>query len=425
MFKRALQLAAIGIVGLATAHQAFASGYEKSIMWGGRSAGLAGIASPWVSGSQSLYFNPAGLVRDQKGQDVSLAISPTMAKFSAPINNNNDTSTAETTTVTPFGLLYGNTFDDKFAVGAGYFISAGANANYQNVDMGTFGDDYEVKTDLMVSEFSVGAAYKVNDKLKLGGAVRIVSAKANFSFITRPNAVEIVNAKLTDLQDKMAPGFRLGAQYKVDDATTVGFNYRSQLNLQATGRIGGKVNGVVDADIADAPATASTVFPQQVTLGADHAFSDVWRGFFEYAWTQYSAVDILRVTTTTTAGAINIVDPEVTQNWKDQHNVRLAAEYTGCHMPIRFGYGWTSQVTDKDFARASFTPPGQGHTLTLGSGITVGSTEKPINLDWAYEYTRVVGDGNGAAAGATTGDVRTGEYKVEEHALHLAAAYNF
>ena len=65
------------LASLALAGQASASGFEKSIMIGGKSAGLAGIATPWVQGAEALYFNPAGLASDKPGGEVALDISPT------------------------------------------------------------------------------------------------------------------------------------------------------------------------------------------------------------------------------------------------------------------------------------------------------------------------------------------------------------
>jgi len=104
----------------------WASGYEKSIVWGGRSAGLAGIATPYMQGSQALYFNPAGLVSDKVGQDVSLNLSPTWSQFKGPINDSSAQSTSDRKMLVPFGAMYGMTVNENLGFGVGVYVSGGS-----------------------------------------------------------------------------------------------------------------------------------------------------------------------------------------------------------------------------------------------------------------------------------------------------------
>ncbi|HVK60768.1 MAG TPA: outer membrane protein transport protein [Bdellovibrionales bacterium] len=422
------RLTAVTVFTLVSAQQAFAAGYEKSIMFGGHSGAFAGIATPWISGSQSLYFNPAGLVKSESGQDISFDISPTRSQFQGPINNANAEVKSEPQVTTPFGLMYGNSINDKFGFGVGYFVSGGSKAVYDNIEFGAFGNDADVKTDLTITEASLGAAYQIMPGLRIGAAYRMVIAEADFAFVQRAaGGLALINAKLTDLKDSNSSGFRFGAQWDVSEATKLGFNYRSEVDLSASGRISGDVfTPGADGIVSGADATASTTFPQQATLGVQQMFGEFWKGLAEYAWTQYSKVDKISVDTETTAGGFPLVDPELIQDWKDQHNIRLAAEYAGFMLPIRFGYGWTSQVTNSDFARASFTAPGPAHTLTAGTGYAIDfGNGQNLEMNGALEYTRTQGDGNGAAAGEATGDIRTGQHTTTATALHLGVAYLF
>ncbi len=323
----------------------------------------------------------------------------------------------------PLGLLYSNTVNESWAFGAGYFVSGGSKVDYTNVDFGgTFGSEPDIKTDLTVTEASIGAAYKVNEALKLGVGLRLVMATGEFAFAQRAAAGAVLtNVKLTGLKDNDNLAFRLGAQYKLSEATTIGANYRSPVSLDVSGKIAGQNSGGSTATIAEGDVIASTKFPQQLSIGAQHVLSETWVGLFEYSWTQYSVVDRINLDTSNSA----IADTFLTQNWKDQHNVRLGAENTSYAMPIRFGYGFTSQVTDKDFARASFTAPGPGHTVTLGSGNKVDLEGQTLGFDYGYEYTIVTGNGNGATAGTATGDIREGTHTTTAHAIHLAATYKF
>ncbi|RZI55205.1 MAG: hypothetical protein EOP14_06905, partial [Pseudomonas sp.] len=430
--------------------QGFAAGYEKSIMWGGRTASQAGISTSYIMGADALYFNPAGLVAAAPGSQVSLNVSPVWSSFEGPYNNQNETVESKTGLSTPLGLIYSNSINDKLAFGVGGFISGGSRVEYDAISFPGLDGSPQTKTDLQIGEISAGVAYKITDTLKIGAAYRYVMAKADFSFFNRayspggaglPPAgtfLGVANAKLTDLKDE-ASAFRLGAQWAMSENTHFGFTYRSSVDLDAKGRIGGQfirntTSGIpANSAIADAEATASTTFPQAVTIGADHKFNDAWKGLVEVAWTQYSKVEAIPVTTSTTTlgGAVAINNPQLTQDWKDQWNARLGGEYAGFSWPIRFGYGFTSQVTNSDWARPTFTPPGVSHTLTAGSGQAFALWGQALEFNGAAEYTFVSGDGTGRAAGDNTPaagerpNIRAGEHKTSSVAAHLGLAYNF
>jgi long-chain fatty acid transport protein len=434
--------AVAGLVGSAvvttTAH---AAGFEKSIVWGGRSAGVAGIATPYMQGADALYFNPAGLAADKAGHTLSFNISPTSSQFKGPINNQNTEETSKSGLLTPLGLTYGFTpSESSWGFGLGAYVSGGSNAHFENVKFfGGESDKTEVKTDLQIMEIAAGAAYRVSDDLKIGLAWRVVMAQANFAFASRSallppfpgGTVTIANAKLSGLKDTEAAAFRFGAQYKVSESTELGLTFRSEVNLEATGKADLKVfnpmTGAVlpTASATDKDATARTTFPMAVTLGALHKLNEDWNLLGEYVWTQYSRVGEINVESdafASTGGKTSLKT-----EWADQHNVRVAAEYLS-PWPVRFGYIWTNTVTKEDHARASFTPPGPAHTVTLGTGKAFEFGEQNLRFDAAFEYTTTSGDvGNGAAAGgnAVGGDTRNGKYSVNAYVAHLGLTYSF
>lgn len=413
-----------------TPHQVFAAGYEKSIMWGGRAAGFAGISTPYSTGADALYFNPAGIVGDKAGQEVTFNVSPVWSQFKGPINNQNEEATSATNLSTPFGLIYGNTVNETWGFAVGGYVSGGSKVSYEDVTFTGVAPGMDVKTDLQIAEIAAGAAYRVNDKLKLGASVRNVYASGEFGFLSRQSAVAVANVKLTDLKDTK-PGFALGAQYKLDDDTQFGLRYRSEVKIEAGGTLGGGVHtagggGTVIVPITSTSATAKTTFPQALTLGALHKLNEDWTLLAEYGWTNYSKVDVITID-----GTINgTAAPAVEQYWKDQHNYRLAAQWgPDADWPLRFGYGYTSQVTNEDRARASFFPPAVAHTVTVGTGRDFSVSERAFRFDTGFEYTwgSAEGNPNGSVAGATGAgtDFRKGTFSTTSYAAHLGLAYMF
>ncbi len=414
--KLSLYVVAATLVNAGIVSQAFAAGYEKSIMWGGRTAGVAGIATPYIQGSEALYFNPAGLTSDKVGQDVSLNVSPTTVQFSAPFKQTDGTTpraSSEHGVVFPSGLIYGANVGDRMGFGIGGYASGGALANYAGVTTGA--GVVDIKTALEIYELALGGSYKVSDRLKVGVAYRIVMANAAVSTVGRVgNSAFQINA--TSLKDTQYTGFKLGAQYKLDDKTLLGLTYRSEVNFKADGKVQAYPAGSGSAVQAAAPtsdATLRTTLPMQVTLGASHDCTETWKTLAELSWTQYSRIKALSIPVAGTTAS-------VVQNWHDQYNVRLGSEYHGWMLPVRFGYGWTNQVTNSTYARPSFTPPGLAHTLTAGTGYSMAVLGNPLQLDVAIEDTFASGKSKDEAA-----DVASGKYSVNETALHLGAVYAF
>lgn len=405
-------------------NQAMASGYEKSILWGARSAGVGGVTTPYISGSQAVVFNPAGLVGEQGSRDLSVEFSPTMTQFKGPINNANDVETSKQSLLPIFGMTYGATVNEKVGWGLGVYVAGGAKATYEGVPFTGFASTADVKTDLTITEIALGAGYKVDDRLKLGVAWRVAMAQATFSVVNRVSATAFLNPQLSNLKDTRYDGFKLGAQYKLDEKTMLGFSYRSELNLQATGDIGGQlVTTTTTLPVTPTSGTVKTTFPMQITLGAQHNLNEAWRLYGEYVWTQYSRVGDIEIdgTIAVPAANVSVSNSKVQQQWKDQHNVRLAGEYVSTPWPVRFGYVWTSQVTNSDWARATFTPPGAAHTFTLGTGQTFTVQEKPLQFDVAGEYTTVSGD----TGTPGSNDIRPGTHSATAYALHAGVTYHF
>lgn len=401
--KRQLRALSVGLA-LVAGHGAFASGYEKTIMIGGRSAGLAGIATPFVGGAESLYFNPAGLATEKIQTDLNLNVSPLSVKFNQPSVD------GERMTLFPFGAQFASSINKDWGYGVGVFTSGGASAEYKNVSYGT-SNGLKEKTDLQIGEVSVGLGYRVNDRFKIGAAYRVVMARAEFMTIIRnPLApTSALNVGLKNLEDTEFNGFKFGAQYRIGESTHLAVTYRSPIFLEAKGKYYG--------DVDQNNATAKTVFPEQATLGGMTMVADHWNLLGEYSFTNYSRVQNITVNGDLGAGGATLTDSLfVQQNWKDQHNVRVGAEYMGWSMPLRFGYGWTSTVTDPMWARGTFTPPGPTHTVTVG---TMAWLSDNMKLDGAIEYTMGSANNNhNSNAGLAV--LRDGKFSVDQVAAHLA-----
>lgn len=378
---------------------AFTSGFEKSIPFGGKSSGVAGIGAPDIQGSQALFFNPANLATDKESQDVSLNISPTFVQFKAPTIADNNKQESSNITIFPYALMYQRSLNEKLGVGIGTYISGGTEAKFSNVAV-TSGS-LEAKTDLIITEYALGAGYKVTEDLKLGLAWRVTTVAGGLNNISMVTGIPFpVESDLRNLKDTNYTGFKFGAEYHVDEKTNVAFTYRSEVDFKAKGVLNSHsaFSGGQDVD-----ATVGTLLPAAWSLSGTCSYVDHWKFLAEYVFIEYSKVTNLAVDSGGVSSPVQL-------QWNDEHNIRLGAEYAGLQWPIRFGYIWTSQVTNTDHPISTLIPPAPANTVTLGTGQTFDN----ISVDGGFEYTMLSGTASQAA-----------KYEVTLYAFHLGASYNF
>lgn len=404
-----------------------AAGYEKNILFGAHAGGLAGIASTYVTGAESVYFNPAGLAAQKSDQEVAFDLSPTWSTFKGPINNQNEVVTGAQTMSPIFGLLYSAKLSDKSGIGVGAYVSGGARAQFDDVAFTGYNGTAQVYTNLSVTELALAYAGQATENLRWGVAWRYVMASASFGATARPNALAVTSVEITGLKATQPLAFKGGLQYKLGDKANISFVWRTEAQLDASGgETGGKIiSPAAPTMIQPGASSARTVFPTAITLGYDRTLSDNWTFFTEYVFTQYSKVYSVEVKTESTTFNSTGGQVSLAQQWKDQHSLRLASEYRGWGMPFRFGYVYTSPVTNTDYPRAAFAPPAVAHTLTVGSGYNM--LQNKAEFDWGLEYTTSSGDGGTNAAG-TSGlgaDYRMGTYSVAAYSLHMGFKYGF
>lgn len=404
--------------GLAlVANTAFAAGFEKSIMWGGETSGLAGIAAPQVSGATATYFNPAGLANGAEGShNITLDVSPTSATFKSPVLNGSVQETSTSHWSLPAALMYSHKLTDKLGLGIGYYASGGNYAKFTGAKLTGVPGEFESTTDLQITEVGLGAGYKLMDNLNVGLEYRVVMGKANLAtpipFVASGGAVRgVAQVNLENLKDTNYQAFKLGAQYKLGK-TDIGFTYRSEAVFHAKGTQTTTNHIYVPSSSIGASATqgvtAGTLFPAAWTLGFKHACTETFNAYGQYSLTEYSKVD--NISLKTDDG--NYSAPLLLK-MHDQHIVALAGEYTGLAMPIRAGLAWGTQVSNSNptMALPTATPPGQAWVVTAGTGYGADSWR----VDVGGEYDLVKG----------TADTQTASHEVGAYTIHLGGSYTF
>lgn len=427
MLRHIRQAARVFVIcGVFASATVFAGGYERSTPFGGKVAPMGGIATPWIQGAEALFFNPAGLVSDRLGHSVAFDVSPTESQYTGPINNDGVSEKSDKQLSFPFGFFHNWTTSEKWGFGFGLYSPGGSKTKYNNVVFTSPAATSDLETDLQLIELAIGAGYRLSEKFKIGMAYRITQASGGFTSASRGTGTLTV-LEVNELDATEYQGFKLGAQYKLTDNTLIGLTWRTEVNINATGKFGGKIYTAGPSfDVDKSDMKAKTTFPQAFALGVQQNLNETFKVLGEVVWTEYSKVEHVTLDgrITRSNGTQVLADaPDLVQKWHDQWNFRLGTEYTGFKMPIRAGWIYTTSVTDEDYARATFQAPGDAQTYLLGSGVNLSDN---ITLDFGAEYVYISAKANlnGSAAGATTGDLRAGQYTTEATGVHLGLTIN-
>ena len=420
----------VGTLIALSATQSFAAGFEKTVMWSGRWAGVAGAAAGAVEGADSLFYNPAGLVQGGE-REVSLNYSPLFTQTSGAQTTNNEKLDSKHLTKHVFGATSKININKDIAVGAGLYVSGGSGSEFDYVDFSGINANYRdlkpaVKSDVKILEVGLGGAYRLTQNLSAGVTWRTSIAQADFSsadvsLTSSGNA--LINTVFKEMKGENYEGFRLGLQYANNEKTWgLGASYRSSIDLSLDGSASGEAefaaNGANLKMTGGNNVTLSTAFPQQLNFGGFYKYNEHGTFFAEYSWTDYSenkeikiSGDALNLATTNVLAGKSIV-----LKWHDAHALKVGNEYYFGNWALRTGYALTSRVTDKSNVSITFTAPSLGHSFTLGTGTSF--MNKTLFLDISGEFSTAKGDG------ARSNGI-SGEYTSQALGLHTSIKYLF
>lgn len=426
-------LTAAGIVGLGMGNAAWGAGYERTISWSGKVAGLAG-AGVTSRGAESLAFNPAGLA-SAKTVEVSANLSPTTLSSQGPVFSPNQTLQSNSSGVTPvFGALGAVPLARGLTLGLGAFVSGGAKSQYTGLDVSGLGLKAikpNAISDVTLIEYSLGLAYEVVPGLKLGAAWRVLNVSGRFETPVMVNANTMAALALNNLSQTKPTGLRFGVQYD-GNRFGLGLNLRTSVGFNLSGTSAGSVETAALAGtlipLTGGPVTVANNFPLQITFGG---YTDIVKNklrlYGEYGFTRYTENKTLGLTGTLQAplglGAIDLSTRSIDQSWDDQHVGRVALQYNLSETTaVRAGYAYTSAVTPKARAKATFASPGSGHGIAVGAGHRMMNGALDVDLAADYSFASGVVAQADIPAGS---DTRAGNYGSSAIALHGGVTYRF
>lgn len=426
---------------LSTSYVFAGGGFEKPSPFSAEGSRLGSALESSASGTNALYYNPAGLSKGPNSVTLDVAALGGYM-VGAPFKTGEIQHSDANPVMVP-AVIGKYQVNDKLGLGLGYYGFAGIASIYHDLSFNQYDADFgSYKTDnyskLNVSELSVGAGYQLTSNVSIGLAVRDVIASGSMKTSSVGLASGLTGYGIADdtvllgsttnidkLSGSKFGGIKLGAQYENDEKDWgVGVTYRSSVSIKATGNASGDLiytttgsnltnalTGVTPNvgqvyKLTSSGSSFSTTIPEQYGLGG-HIQKGDNKFLFGYTLTKYSKVDAFKMTGTLenalTGESYPITD--IQTKWKDMHEFKLgAAHKVDPTLELSAGFTYATGVTNPDYSSAAFSPIDSVKQLDVGLGKSIIVMGKKINMNATVEYQW--GNGNGHSLETVSSNVK-------------------
>ncbi len=393
----------VGIAGsiLGLSNPAAASGFqlvEQSVS--GLGNAYAGVAAT-AEDATTVFFNPAGMTRLQDSQMAGAL------HYIVPSSEFSDSGASRDILGSP--LSGGDGGDGGVsAIVANFYYVQGLNEDWTfglgiNTPFGLstdWGDDWQgryhgTNSELITLNINPSLAYKVDDKLSLGGGIDIQYIDA-----TLENAVDtglIANPLLAQTADTLGEvtgddwgfGFNLGLLYEFSESNRIGVTYRSKIDNTLEGDAKFKpTNATAAAILAGLPpgtlvntgVEADVELPATVSVGGYHELNSKWAVMADITWTEWSTLDELVIEYDVGAQGDTVEDFD----WDDTFRYGVGVNYRQSDTLLwRGGIAYDEAPVPSKEKRGVRIPDNDRLWLSFGAGF---KPARGITVDVGYAH---------------------------------------
>lgn len=397
----------------------FAGGYRVSLQGQKQLAmGHTGVAV--VNSAEVLFFNPAGMAFLEDRFNFSAGANILVAK--TRFQNETYNWKAHTNNVgTPFNAYVAYKVTDWLSVGLAVYTPYGSAVKW---DKDWQGSHLVNDIDLQAVYVQPTVSIKVNDKFSIGGGPIYVNGSANLNRNLSRNLTDEAGNRSNitiDAKGITAWGYTLGFMFNPTDRIRMGFNYRSEITVEARGEKATfhNIPSFLQGTFTDTKFDADFPLPAEISVGISFQVTDKLLLAADYNRTQWKVYDALVVDFEN-----NVPTSYNPRNYKDSDAYRLGAQYTA-NEKFTFRAGWyvdQSPVQDGYFAPETPRNSSMGFT----GGLTY-QINKKLGVDFSFlylhfdevdnSYDHFIEDGNAVTFGGT--------YKSKVFSPGLGLTYSF
>jgi long-chain fatty acid transport protein len=372
--------------------------YEQSACMTGR--GGAGVASPCADGS-AVFFNPAGLSFDSTQLGLGATLISPRAEYTANATGNVSLLNVKWYPVP--NLFFSKPVNKRVAIGMGIFAPYGLTTDWPADSMARF---LGYKSMVQGVYMQPTVAFKVNDRLSIGGGVDITFENVELrqrldlsSQIVPGTALTFRQVGVpagTDFADMVVKGnawhygFHVGVLAKATDRLSFGLRYlKGQKGtvddgtLEATQiptgtRYDSTLAGLFTAGqkLASQAVKTAMPMPDQVVAGVAFQATSRVKVLLDYQFTRWSMFDSLALDG-------EGVDMAVDEAFRNTHGVRLGTEIAvSKRFVLRAGFDGHGPASPIDNVTPNLP---EGTRLEFAGGATLRFSPN-VSLDLGYLF---------------------------------------
>lgn len=377
--------AAAMMVAGAFATQTYAAGFqlsEQSAIQMGRAMAGAGVVGDDLS---AVHYNPAGM---------TLLSGTRMQATGTWVAVNLDYESRDGS-VTENGRLKGQTIpagfithqiNDSLWAGLGLTVPYGMGTEF---DENWGGMDRGTESMILTFDINPNLAWKVNDKLSVGGGISLQYAKAELGFgFDVPSFKTVAHANVKG--DSWAWGWNVGMMFQPVETVRVGLAYRSHIAHNADGHTTLDINGMRSLT-SDMKVRIKT--PDTITLSATWEATDALRLSGTARWSKWSNFKSLSLDN---SGFDNqMVDliasdhSTITNNWDDTWFFSVGADYKlNGQWTVRGGVAYDQGPVENQYRMAVIPDTDR---VWFSGGASYKYTDN-LTFDFGATYIKGVGD---------------------------------
>jgi long-chain fatty acid transport protein len=318
------------LIGISVSFPVLATNGINLIGFGTESTLMGGADTAVARDTSALNTNPAGLaqISERTFDGFGSLLRTTDLAHEDALNNQHADNR--------YTLLAGGGYAQPLqnttcSVGVGFFTQGGAGAVFKHINT-AFGTNDEMSSLFGIAKITPGFGCQVSDNLSIGASLSLVYATIEQKFFYEtPNPV--FSGFKNEGASALRFGLKLGAQYKLNDAWTLGASYTEKTELPLTDgtakfNMSGAGLGIVKYNNLSVKGFA---LPREVAIGLAFKPNEDWLLSAKVNWVNWS--DAINDVTTSATDPSNALAPQsiVTvspQNWHNQIVYALGAAYT-------------------------------------------------------------------------------------------------
>lgn len=261
--------------------------------------------------------------------------------------------------------FYAQKINDDLFAGIGMYGNYGLGTDYGN----WAGDRLINKSTMAALTLSPSVAYKLNDRLSIGGSVNL-----NYGFLSLTRNVD--GDDETEKDHDWAMSYRLGLLMELTDQTRAGITWNSKTEYDFD--INGKARFPNLPNVEyDLPISAQVRAPQQIMLSLVHDFNQQWSVMGDLGWQDWSQFGSPQI-------SVSGQDIDKSNRLKDSWHTALGVQYRPTEQwRLNAGVAFDSSIYETQSDVALTLPTGDEWRFATGAQYQVTPQS---NIGFAVSY---------------------------------------